>query len=140
MRPTRKIVLYAFGLIASTLVNAEELGRLFFTPEQRAQLDFGYIRDARPDESGLVLNGIVQRHGGKRTAWINGVPQQAGSSDEKAPESLSVPLPGQNKSVRLKVGQHVFLNLSANPDKAGPEATKPDTPTPDIPAQGAAKP
>ena len=140
MRPARKIGLYALGLIASTLVNAEELGRLFFTPEQRAQLDYGYVRAARPDESALTLNGIVQRHEGKRTAWINGVPQQAGGSDEKSPESLSVPLPGQNKSVRLKVGQRVFLNLSANPDKAGPEARKPDTLKPGMPAQGAAKP
>jgi hypothetical protein len=76
----------------------------------------------------------VQRHGGKRTAWINGVPQQAGSSDEKAPDSLSVPLPGQNKSVKLKVGQRVLLNPSA------PDTTKPDTPNPDTTNQDAPKP
>jgi hypothetical protein len=41
---------------------------------------------------------------------------------------LSVPLPGQTKTVKLKVGQRVLLNPSANPD-----TTKPDTP--DTPKQ-----
>jgi hypothetical protein len=128
MRSTLKIGLCAFGLTASTFTNAEELGRLFFTPEQRTQLDYSYAREARSDNNDrtLMLNGIVQKHGGKRTAWINGVPQQAGSSDEKTPESLSVPVPGQTKTVKLKVGQRVLLNPSANPDTAKPDT--PDTP------------
>ena len=128
MRSTLKIGLCAFALTASTLTNAEELGRLFFTPEQRTQLDYSYAREARSDNNDrtLMLNGIVQKHGGKRTAWINGVPQQAGSSDEKTPESLSVPVPGQTKTVKLKVGQRVLLNPSANPDTAKPDT--PDTP------------
>jgi hypothetical protein len=135
MRSTLKIGLCAFGLAISTFTHAEELGRLFFTPEQRAQMDYNFVREAQPDNSTVMLNGIVQRHGGKRTAWINGVPQQAGSSDEKTPESMSVQLPGQNKSVKLKVGQRVLLNLSTNPDTA-----KPDTPKSDTSNQDASKP
>jgi hypothetical protein len=138
MRSIFKISLCALGLTASTLTNAEELGRLFFTPEQRTQLDYGYAREARSDHNdrALMLNGIVQKHGGKRTAWINGVPQQAGSSDEKTPESLSVPVPGQSKSVKLKVGQRVLLNPSANPDTTQPDTPKPDTQKqPDTPKQ-----
>jgi hypothetical protein len=134
MRSTLKIGLCTLGLTVSTFANSEELGRLFFTPEQRAQMNYNFVREARPDDSALMLNGIVQRDGGKRTAWINGVPQQAGSSDEKAPDSLSVPLPGQNKSVKLKVGQRVLLNPSA------PDTTKPDTPNPDSTNQDAPKP
>ena len=120
------------GLMLPVAANAEELGRLFFTPEQRAQLDYSHARESLSDnnDGALTLNGIVQKHGGKRTAWINGVPQQAGSSDEKTPESLSVPVPGQNKSVKLKVGQRVLLNPSVNPDTA-----KPDTPKQDAPKQ-----
>jgi hypothetical protein len=129
MRSILKIGLCAFALTASTLTNAEELGRLFFTPEQRTQLDYSYAREARSDNNdrALMLNGIVQKHGGKRTVWINGVPQQAGSSDETTPESLSVPLPGQNKTVKLKVGQRVLLSPSANPDTTQPDTPKPDT-------------
>ncbi|MDD2776153.1 MAG: hypothetical protein PHU06_09365 [Gallionella sp.] len=55
-------------------VFAEEatLGRLFFTPAQRAQ------RDARHISPPVVsqVNGIVQRDGGVRTVWINGVAQR----------------------------------------------------------------
>lgn len=115
----------ALGLAASTLANAEVLGRLFFTPEQRAQLEYSYTQDtgSSDNSSVLMLNGIVQKHGGKRTVWINGVPHQAGRSDDKTPESQSVPLPGKDKSIELKVGQRVLLNPST-----GPDTTKPDTP------------
>lgn len=132
MRSILKIGLCAFGLTVATLANADELGRLFFTPEQRKQLDYSYAREAPSDNynNALMLNGIVQKRGGKRTVWINDVPQAAGRSDEQTPESVPVPLPGQNKSVKLKVGQRVLLNPSVNPD-----TTKPDTPTQDIPKQ-----
>ena len=120
------------SLMLPVVANAEELGRLFFTPEQRAQMDYDYAQKPQPDGNvrALELNGIVQKHGGKRTIWINGVPQQAGVSDDKTPESVPVPVPGKDKSVRLKVGQRVLLNPSANPD-----ATKPDTPKQDTPKQ-----
>ncbi|OGS93969.1 MAG: hypothetical protein A3H31_03745 [Gallionellales bacterium RIFCSPLOWO2_02_FULL_57_47] len=137
MNSTLKIGLYACALTAAMHANAGELGRLFLTPEQRTQLDYNYARDTRPDSSNnsaptanaraLTLNGIVQMHGGKRTAWINGVPQAVGRSDEKTPESLQVPLPGQNKSVKLKVGQRVLLSPSAGPDKSEAKPSKPDT-------------
>jgi hypothetical protein len=138
MRSIFKISLCALGLTASTLINAEELGRLFFTPEQRTQLDYNYAREASSENNdrALILNGIVQKHGGKRTAWINGVPQQAGNSDEKTPESLSISVPGQNKSVKLKVGQRVLLSPSADPDTTQPDTPKPDTQKqPDTPKQ-----
>jgi hypothetical protein len=130
MRSILRIGLCAFGLTVSTLTSAEELGRLFFTPEQRTQLDYGYAREASSDHNdrALMLNGIVQKHGGKRTAWINGVPQPAGASDEKTPESLSVPVPGQTKTVKLKVGQRILLNPSVAPDTAKPDALKQDMP------------
>ena len=118
------------SLMLPVVVNAEELGRLFFTPEQRAQMDYDYAQKPQPDGNvrALELNGIVQKQGGKRTVWINGVPQQAGVSDDKTPESVPVTVPGKGKSVRLKVGQRVLLSPSANPDTAKPDAPKQDTP------------
>ncbi len=133
MRSTFIIGVYALGVIASTLTHAEELGRLFFTPEQRAQLDYSYAREARPggnNDGELILNGIVQKHGGKRTAWINGVPQQAGSSDERTPESVSVAIPGQNKSIQLKVGQRVLLSPPLVPDTSKTNTSGQDMPKP----------
>jgi hypothetical protein len=114
-------------LMASSFAHADELGRLFFSPAQRAQMDYNYAQNVRPNDNvnALTLNGIVQMQGGKRTAWINGVPQSVGHSDDKAPDSLPVALPGQNKSVKLKVGQRVLLNPSANPDSSMQNEAKP---------------
>jgi hypothetical protein len=118
MRPLLKFGLYVLAAIVPALASAEQLGRLFFTPEQRAQLDYNFAQGAPSDNynNALMLNGIVQKHGGKRTVWINGVPQSVGRSDEKSPESVKVPLPGQNKSVKLKVGQRVLLSPSSTQD------------------------
>ena len=118
------------SLLLSGAANAEELGRLFFTAEQRARMDYTYAQNIKPGDNArtLMLNGIVQLHGGKRTAWINGVPQAVGRSDERTPESVSVPLPGQNKTVQLKVGQRLLLNPTANTGTNDPDTPKQDTP------------
>jgi hypothetical protein len=93
---------------------AAELGRLFFTPEQRTQLNASLQRSSTTEQhsGGTVLNGIVQKHGGKRTIWINGVPQPAGKSDERSPDSVTVPAPGKSKSIKLKVGERVLPGAS----------------------------
>ena len=113
---TVKISLLTALLIITTPSGADELGRLFFTPEQRTQLDYSYVREASPENNdrALTLNGIVQKRGGKRTVWINGVARQAGQSDERSPESLPVPIPGQSKSIKMKVGQKVLITPTAS--------------------------
>lgn len=128
------------GLLLAGPANAEQLGRLFFTPAQRAQMDYNYARNVQPggNSNTVMLNGIVQMHGGKRTVWINGVPQTAGPSDDRSPASLPVPLPGRNKSVRLKVGQRLLLDTSASPGTARPDAAKPFST--DMPTPGTGKP
>lgn len=104
------VIICALALAAPA--SAEELGRLFFTPEQRTRMDAQHVRDAAPADNPSVLSvdGIVQRHGGERTVWINGVPQDAGRSDERAPESVPVAIPGQSQPARVKVGEKVIVN------------------------------
>lgn len=94
---------------------AEELGRLFFTPEERAQLDLGKLQnaDTRNNRGVLTVNGIVQKRGGGRTVWINGVPQSAGASDDRSPDSVPVAVPGRKEPVEVKVGQKVLVSPSA---------------------------
>jgi hypothetical protein len=130
MKSILKISLFIFALITSVLTYAEELGRLFFTPQQRMQLDHNYLREERPDNTDqvLILNGIVQKDGGKRTIWINGVPKEGGISDAQTPESVPVTVLGKDKSVRLKVGQRVLLNSTANPDTTPSDVQKQDPP------------
>ena len=107
------------GLLASVLMavpagHAEELGRLFLTPQQRALLKQGQqLNIDKPVIESLTVSGIVQKHGGERIVWINGVPQIAGKSDERAPESVPVAIPGQAQPVKLKVGEKVLINPQA---------------------------
>jgi len=74
------------GLLASAAIAppacAEDLGRLFFTPEQRAALDAR--RKARvPDKPAAApvvaspttrVDGYVKRSGGPSTVWLNSEP------------------------------------------------------------------
>jgi hypothetical protein len=82
-------------VIAAVLVGlaqpcaAQELGRLFFTPEQRDALDAR--RKARmPDKPTAApvvaspttrLDGYVQRSGGRSTVFINGEPVPEGAAE-----------------------------------------------------------
>ena len=115
MNSILKIGLCAFASIAAPPTYAEGLGRLFFTPEQRAQLEYSQQQTTHAPDNvhSLTVNGIVQKHGGERTVWINGVPQIAGKSDERAPESVPVAIPGQSKPAKVKVGQRVLINPAA---------------------------
>lgn len=109
------LILIPLCLVPCTQTQAKELGRLFFTPEQRQQLESGQLRGisaADGSASSLVVNGIVQKHGGKRTVWINGVPQTAGNSNEHAPAAATIQLPGKHKPVEMKVGQKLLLDQS----------------------------
>lgn len=112
MNPTFRIALLFLALTTvMPIAWADELGRLFYTPKQRVQLDVEHARNATPEDSPNVISidGIVQRHGGERTVWINGVPQAAGRSDERAPASVPVAIPGQSQPVEVKVGQKVIV-------------------------------
>ena len=99
--------------------NAARLGRIFFTPQQRLDLDHSKTRNASIEDNSssvLTVNGIVQKRGGPRTVWINGVAQNAGKSDERNPDALSVDLPCKSKPVKIKVGQKLQLDQPARPD------------------------
>lgn len=91
----------------ATAAAAQALGRLFFTPEQRAELDAR--RKARvPDKPAAAvvvesphtrLDGYVKRAGGKSTVWLNGeaVPLGAASAGAQI-------YPGRGKSNAVSVG------------------------------------
>ena len=97
--------------------HAADFGRIFYTPEQRAQMDYEYGRNvsAEGDSGVIMVNGIVQRRGGKRTVWINGAAQEAGHSDERNPTSVPVSVPGKKKPVEIKVGQRLLIDAPAAP-------------------------
>jgi hypothetical protein len=106
----RRLFAGAFLLwVATGQVAAQQnLERLFFTEQQRQELDRrrqANIREAAVIvESTVTVNGQVSRSSGRSTTWINGVPQE---SARRPPDPARVTLPGGEgaPSVSLKIGQ-----------------------------------
>ena len=87
---------------------AEDLGRLFLTPQQRQDLDrrrAANIQEALVvQESTVTLQGKVSRSSGKTTTWVNRIPQHdsfAGADPARA----ALPTGEGQPEVTLKVGQ-----------------------------------
>ena len=96
------------GVATGQVAAQENLGRLFFSEQQRQDLD--RRRQANIQETAVVIestvtvNGQVSRSSGRSTTWINGVPQE---STRKPADPARVTLPGGEgaPSVNLKIGQ-----------------------------------
>ena len=116
----RALAFVIAALLGAPSAGAQELGRLFFTPEQRAALDAR--RKARvPDKPAAVpqaespvtrINGAVRRSGGKSTVWVNGEMIQEGAQADAAklpprdPGAGRVTLPaGEGVQRSLRVGE-----------------------------------
>ena len=97
---------------------AQELGRLFFTPEQRAALDAR--RAARlPDKPAAVaespttrVDGYVKRSSGKSTVWVDGEAMPDGLQLEglrvqrgNDPTRVTVTIGEDGRRIVLRVGE-----------------------------------
>lgn len=116
----------------ATGAQAQELGRLFFTPEQRAALDAR--RKARvPDRPAMTsvvspttrLDGYVKRSGGRSTVFVNGEALLEGTPDAPVvdPERRGgrVPVTGGEgrPRVELRPGQVLDRDTGAVRDVLG---------------------
>jgi len=115
------ILLCASASLFAAGAQAQELGRLFFTPDQRAALDAR--RKARvPDKPAAApvtespvmrVDGAVRRSGGKSTVWVNGetIPEgaQAGGAQvapkSSTPSRVSIPAGEGAQRLDLRVGE-----------------------------------
>ena len=104
------LVLMLLCLAAPAMAAAEELGRLFFTPQQRQDLDRRRATNRAEEEAPqikegpLTLEGHVQRSSGRTTTWINGVPQYDSHAGRDPGRVTVVPNLGE-PGVSLKIGQ-----------------------------------
>lgn len=109
-------------------VAEEALGRLFFSPERRQQLDRQrelnvLDKQQPPADPTLTIDGVVARSSGKRTAWVNGSPQH---EDEQWTGLAVTPRHGDPGKVlvetsdltaaRARVGQTVNRNTGDSVD------------------------
>jgi hypothetical protein len=106
---------------------ADTLGRLFFTPEQRAQLDALRVRKVvatqvkdEPPPEVVMYGGIVRRNDGRTTVWVNNKAlsekdiREAGSLVGRVQRDgrITVQSSAQNAAapaLQLKVGQSAEL-------------------------------
>jgi hypothetical protein len=100
---------------AEAATESHKIGRLFFSPDERAMLDRTRQKSggsAVSSSEQITLNGIVRRSSGKTTAWINQVPQH----ENEAPQGVAVQqgrtskpsallLLPSGKKIDLKAGQ-----------------------------------
>ena len=108
----------ALGLLGAAPVGAQELGRLFFTPEQRAALDAR--RAARlPDKPSVVrespttrVDGYVARSSGRSTVWVDGEALPDGTQPEglrvqrgRDAGKVTVTFGEQARRIEMRVGE-----------------------------------
>ena len=103
-----------------------ELGRLFFTPERRVQLD--RQRELKSEEAPkaesaptLTIDGVVTRSSGKRTVWINGAAHDDGQQADGTTIGTNRRNPGQ-VVVRPTGAPPIPARVGDNVDRATGEA------------------
>ena len=112
---------------------ADDLGRLFTTPQQRQTLEklrsqkpveeikipeFTFaepvVEEQKPVIGGITVNGLVYRKSGKSTAWINSANTYEGNFGNQyiqidahniKPDDVEILIPINETKVKLKTGQ-----------------------------------
>ena len=126
------LLLAALAGMPGAALAADDLGRLFTTPGERAQIDAA--RQAAPvaplpvtapqprsqgvqpveSKSALTLRGLVKRDAGRSTAWVNDINTYEGDLDSPyravdksgiAADQVTLKLPDGQSSIKIKVGQ-----------------------------------
>ena len=100
----------ALGLPAGATPGSAELGRLFFTPQQRQNLERRRMsnhaeKKPPPVRTGSIsVEGKVERSSGRNAAWINDTLRYGGDTGPDAEHVTVVPYAGAPE-VSLKIGQ-----------------------------------
>ena len=111
MRPLISLALMLLCLAVPAAAAADELGRLFFTPQQRQDFDRRRATNRAEEEAPqikegpLTLDGHVQRSSGKTATWVNGAPQYDDSHAGRDTTRVTVVPNAGEPGVSLKVGQ-----------------------------------
>lgn len=131
-----KFILQIFTLVLLVCGNsmAADFGRLFTTPEQRANLDYLRKTSKAPNlkentgnidqtfelpteplepPASVSMQGYVKRSDGKKgTVWVNNTPMQESTKNSdiqigklKDSNRVDISLPANSKHLRLKAGQ-----------------------------------
>jgi hypothetical protein len=116
---TSAIIFVMLWVIANG-TNGAELGRLFYTPQQRSQLESQQETGDTAEgvkRNYIIVNGVIQKQGGNRIVWLNGTQQPATYGNETVPSTVPVTVPGKSQPVQVKVGQRLLLDQTVPEEK-----------------------
>jgi len=140
-------ILAVFLIMLPSLAMAAEqtMGRLFFTPEQRARMDLARQQERsikietdqqenEPPAASITLNGVITRSDGKSTVWINNKEQigdKTGSGVAvpgrgKPAGQVSVITSDAKRAIPLKVGQSIDMSSGKVEDAYRRTPSQPD--------------
>ena len=100
---------------------SEELGRLFFTPQERADLDRRGVQrepaasQAPAETTQVRLDGIVRRSDGSATVWLNGRPAPPSGARRFADGTGAKVLLPDGRLIELKVGDSAQVRSPGDP-------------------------
>lgn len=134
MRCPRILSVLLAGATLTAQAQSPQLGRLFLSPDQRAQLDAQRYGPPAPDPHlaaapappppppapPVELNGVVQRSSGRSTVWLNQAPQTEPHNQLARDKSGT---PGA-LTLRLSNGQVVLLKPGQRYDPASGTVTE----------------
>jgi len=114
-------LLVAVSVLLPAPALPQELGRLFFTPQQRQELDrrrqMNVVEAEAVVENSVTVNGHVARSSGKTTTWINGQPQD---DTYRGRDPARVAIDAGNARVGVKVGETFDRTRGEARDLVGP--------------------
>lgn len=134
-----KHIVIASTLALATFAQAEGMGRLFFTPEQRVLLDNARGQKVKIEERMeepapeiVSLNGVVKRDDGRTTVWLNNRAvsdrQTVGGVSIHPQGSASDPvlfaIPQADRVVTLRVGQNLDVTTGQVVEPYAPKAAE----------------
>jgi hypothetical protein len=145
-----RLALFLLGLTLTQAASAAQpVGRLFFTPSERAQLDAMRTQkpspqqaaaappqEPRPTSQTITYSGIVRRNDGRSTLWLNNKPVDekdalsgfAVTGRVRPDGAVTFQNPETGASINLKVGQRAELQTGrvAESRREKPEPAKKD--------------
>lgn len=142
----RAVVFFASVVVAGTAFGAQPIGRLFFTPLERAQLDVARTQKQPPPQLASVepvppppsaqtvtYGGIVRRSDGKSMLWINNrlVDEKealAGLNIRgrvRPDGAVTLQVPQTGATIDVKVGQSVEVLTGKVAETRKPQAEAP---------------
>lgn len=134
-----KLSVVVLALLMTGSASAEQIGRLFYTPEQRVILDSARRQKIKVEEQSeeqapeiVTLNGVVKRDDGRTTVWLNSRPvndQQHSSgvlvrSHGAASDPVTLSLPQGGRSINLRVGQNLDVTTGQVIEPYNPRAAE----------------